>query len=413
MFDKKLGGNQLMKCLLENIILFLLKMLNFFRKRKGVALLSSPVPETNLGDQALLIGAITGIQKLSQDNILILKNSSIESPKTALKLYPEIKNIEFDEDSFLVFVTPQAFKDRIKLLFKLASYQSFFIIGADILDGSYGGHGSAIRKDIITKLNFLGVKCTILGSSLSEKVTAEAKDSLTTIDVHCHLFARDKYSFQRMQQLNIKSQLSADIAFLMNPKADLTLASFYGRHADTECLIGLCLKDSDLGENGQYEERYLILINRLLAKPDVTLVMLPHHPSDLLTIQGLVAKLSPDVLGRVLISNQLPSAADVKSLSKACDLVITGRMHVAIASLGSGTSVLCIPYGNKFEGLLSHFELDEEIYILSDKALSDIDSVYKKVEKILANLSESENIIKDKLNDVKQLSLKNLVALNR
>jgi polysaccharide pyruvyl transferase WcaK-like protein len=399
-----------MKHVLENILLYLLKALNIFRSRKGVALLSSPVPETNLGDQALLIGAIAGIQKLTNEPLLVLKNSSIESPKVALDNYPHLENIIINEKNFLAFVTPRAFKERMNLLFKLASYHSFFIIGADILDGSYGGHGSDIRKNIISKLDFLGVKCTILGSSLSDKMTDVAKSSLTTIDSRCNLFARDKYSFERMQQHNIKAELSADVAFLMAPK-ETAIDSFFGKTIATERVIGLCIKDSDLGDGTQVHNQYLELLNKLLLKPEVSLVVLPHHPNDLLTMKSLVSKLPAEFSSKTFISEKFPSAAEIKGLVKHCDLVITGRMHVAIASLGSNTSVLCIPYGNKFEGLLNHFQLDESMYILKDKSLSDLDSACLQVETILEHINDSQQQIIKMLPAVKELSIKNFFVL--
>jgi polysaccharide pyruvyl transferase WcaK-like protein len=399
-----------MKHVLENIFLYLLKALNIFRSRKGVALLSSPVPETNLGDQALLIGAIAGIQKLTNEPILILKNSSIESPKVALESYPHLENIIIDEKNFLAFVTPRAFKERMHLLFTLASYHSFFIIGADILDGSYGGHGSNIRKDIISKLDFLGVKCTILGSSLSDKMTDVAKSSLTTIDSRCNLFARDKYSFERMQKHNIKAELSADVAFLMAPK-ETTIHSFFDKKIATERVIGLCIKDSDLGDDTQVHDQYLELLNKLLLKPEVSLVILPHHPNDLLTMKSLVSKLPAEFSSKTFISEKFPSAAEIKGLVKHCDLVITGRMHVAIASLGANTSVLCIPYANKFEGLLNHFQLDEKMYILKDKSLSDLDSACLQVETILEHINDSQQQIIKMLPVVKELSIKNFFVL--
>jgi polysaccharide pyruvyl transferase WcaK-like protein len=399
-----------MKHVLENILLYLLKALNLFRSRKGVALLSSSIPESNLGDQALLVGAIVGIQNLTNQPLLVLKHGSLESPRVALENYPQLENIIIDEKNFLAFVTPRAFKERMNLMFTLASYHSFFIIGADIIDGIYGGQGSDIRKDIISKLDFLGVKCTMLGSSLSDKVTDEAKSSLTTIDSRCNLFARDKYSLERMHQHNIKAELSADVAFLMSPK-DTTIESFFGKKITTERVIGLCLKDTDLGEDIQVHNQYLELLTKLLFKPEVSLVILPHHPNDFLTMKSLVSKLPTKFSSKVFISDKFPSAAEIKGLAKHCDLVITGRMHVAIASLGANTSVLCIPYANKFEGLLNHFQLDENMYILKDKSLTDLDSACLQVETILEHINDSQQQISKMLPAVKELSIKNFFVL--
>ena len=39
------------------------------------------------------------------------------------------------------------------------------------------------------------------------------------------------------------------------------------------------------------------------------------------------------------------------------DLVLTGRMHLAIAALGMGTPPLCVAYMDKFEGLFHLFDI--------------------------------------------------------
>ena len=52
------------------------------------------------------------------------------------------------------------------------------------------------------------------------------------------------------------------------------------------------------------------------------------------------------------------SAWDVKGLCAHLDGVLTGRMHLAIAALGTGTPPLSVAYRGKFEGLMRHIGLD-------------------------------------------------------
>jgi polysaccharide pyruvyl transferase WcaK-like protein len=47
----------------------------------------------------------------------------------------------------------------------------------------------------------------------------------------------------------------------------------------------------------------------------------------------------------------------LKAIAGLADGVLTGRMHLAIASLGMGVPVVALTYQGKFEGLFRHFDL--------------------------------------------------------
>ena len=51
------------------------------------------------------------------------------------------------------------------------------------------------------------------------------------------------------------------------------------------------------------------------------------------------------------------NAWELKHLAGMVDLVLTGRMHLAIAALGMGTPPLCVAYMDKFEGLFHLFNI--------------------------------------------------------
>lgn len=55
------------------------------------------------------------------------------------------------------------------------------------------------------------------------------------------------------------------------------------------------------------------------------------------------------------------SAAEVKAICGELDLVLSGKMHLAIACLGQATPVACISYQDKFEGLFQQFDLENMI----------------------------------------------------
>ena len=75
-------------------------------------------------------------------------------------------------------------------------------------------------------------------------------------------------------------------------------------------------------------------------------------------------------------------AAEVQALCAELDIVLSGRMHCAIACLSQGTPVACITYQDKFEGLFEHFGLqgmtiDPEVSLRSGKLLEFFLPIYQ------------------------------------
>jgi polysaccharide pyruvyl transferase WcaK-like protein len=81
---------------------------------------------------------------------------------------------------------------------------------------------------------------------------------------------------------------------------------------------------------------------------------------------------------RVLLAQGPYTAADVKQCCQHFDLVLTGRMHLMIATLGRDIPVVAVEYQGKFAGALRHFGLGAES-LLSPLEVCDADSLYRCV----------------------------------
>src|SRR5690606_38460727 len=68
-------------------------------------------------------------------------------------------------------------------------------------------------------------------------------------------------------------------------------------------------------------------------------------------------QLHPEHAARCLRYLKPASAAEVKTLCRELDFILTARMHLAIAALGSGTPAAAFDYHEKFTGLFRWFEL--------------------------------------------------------
>jgi len=74
-------------------------------------------------------------------------------------------------------------------------------------------------------------------------------------------------------------------------------------------------------------------------------------------LEAIAARLPEDLAAHTRILTETASAAELKALAGAVDLVVSGRMHLAIGALGMGVPAGGVVYQGKFEGLYQHFDL--------------------------------------------------------
>ncbi|MDP5130361.1 MAG: polysaccharide pyruvyl transferase family protein [Paraglaciecola sp.] len=352
----------IIKTLVRNFILNLLALyLRCFSKRAAdqVALIAPPIPCKNLGDQALLLGSLHELLSNNKKvSVIQIANDSCSEALTKAKVKFDKQNIH---DEFMAaFVSDNSFTERWRLLKFMASKAHCYVIGADVLDGTYNPSETKIIFDMCLLLSKSGVSVNLISASFSKNIANEAKQGLRSINNKVKLYCRDYYSQQRVKQF-CDADLSADVAFLMPPS---TILSGYSEPPEMSGLtIGLCLKNTDLN-NQQNKQAFLDEIERFASlNSNINFIALPHFQTDFEELQNLAAL--SDVLKRyIIMPHALPSAPDIKNMAMRCDFVITGRMHVAIAAISQGVPVLCLSYGDKFAGLLRHFSLPEKELVL-------------------------------------------------
>lgn len=362
------------------------------------AIIAAPLIIRNLGDQALLIGSLQELSEQSQKIAVI--QTSTENAQDFLSTLPlPHENITIIEDLYPAFVSDFSFLERLKLFLLLSKYESCFIIGADILDGSYNQDEARIIFDIAKLVSTLGVCVRIVSASFSRDISEETKNGLANLPEEVNLYCRDVYSQERVEPY-FNAELSADAAFLMKPAI---YSSFYNfERDDTDLVIGICLKKDDL----KNEEEKLCFVKDLselvLSQKKITFLALPHYHTDLDEMIELFNS-STLLSESVVFPSSMPLAPDVKYMCGFCDLVITGRMHVAIASLGMGVPPICFSYNNKFAGLVKFFDLDPDAFVFK----SYNEQFKESILSVISNERLLKNTIKAALVNVKAFSKKN------
>jgi polysaccharide pyruvyl transferase WcaK-like protein len=91
----------------------------------------------------------------------------------------------------------------------------------------------------------------------------------------------------------------------------------------------------------------------------LSFLLIPHDVrgkvSDVSLAKALLESILPEIKPYCM---QVPApcrAAEIKAICADIDIVLSGKMHLAIACLGQGTPVACVTYQDKFEGLFKHF----------------------------------------------------------
>ena len=301
----------------------------------------------------------------------------------------------------------------------IRQHHALFVMGADILDGKYG---AALVQRIAAYCNHsvaLGIPATMLGFSFNRHPRIPAVHALSRLHPKVTINIRDQPSLERFTRIvGIPARLCTDSAFLMppataplpEPEAWIAAMRHEGRtpvginlsaHALAPAIAqaGLDRLIDCLAEQFRHAGEQ----NRL------AFMLLPHdlksQSGDVPMLQALKEALQQKGFTHVRYT-LIDQPDKIKRLTRFLDLVITGRMHLVIASLGSGTPALSITYQDKFEGLYQHFDLSLEHTITPIQCLSD--AFLRKINDAFMHRHDNRARILSHLPRVKALASRNL-----
>lgn len=256
---------------------------------------------------------------------------------------------------------------------------SVFVIGADMLDGAYRPSASLALMEIANEAASVGIPSTITGFSFNQKPNQQCVEMLRSIAGRVRLCVRDPQSYERVVELvGDRAIYVADVAFMLRPDETTSEAATMIEWIDNQKMrgnfvLGLNLNPLLSSHFGLASYRDLVAValkairrfsERIGKDHDVSIVGIPHDrrqsPSDrelLLEVERQLASSPGNLEMRILPDTS--SAATVKSVCGHLNLLLTGRMHAAIAALGMGTPVMPIDNQGKVRGLLDHFQIPE------------------------------------------------------
>lgn len=295
------------------------------------------------------------------------------------------------------------------------------VLGADVLDGFYSVDTSLHILYTARVAAECGIDVRVVGFSWNANPSEQVIQAVKQMPGSVEFWLRDPVSHERFQaSCQREARLGADIAFLLRPASDSSsvhhLLQWSEKHrASGAVLVGINVNAlafgirPDMGSDGTWKaviSAYARSIERLLDEyPSIRVVLLPHDvrgkTSDREASTQLFGALSKEKQALCYLPSNYYGAAEAKAMVTLLDCVSSGRMHLLVASLGSGVPCGGIEYQGKLEGLMQHFGL-RGVVMRPEDALNG--GLYRHLEDLYKTRDERRLVVRDRLPHVLSLA---------
>ncbi len=299
------------------------------------------------------------------------------------------------------------------------------LLGADCMDGFYSPAISLTLlglHDLFSRTS--GVESRLMGFSFNADPYWPMCFAFRCISDETLINLRDEVSLERFRKkTKSPAGLVADSAFMLSPDygfsgyRDLEDWVSIRRNAGAKYIIGVnfhpMLRKYD-GLDSIKEDAIILArnIETILREDHATdFVLIPHDDRSKLTDNLMLGTMADYLYGkgfaeRIYYRPEVYRATQLKALCRLLDGLVSSRMHLAIAALGQGKSVLAASYQGKFEGLFRHFNIPEDYLLPPDVFISD--QMVEVFHRYIKNLPQLTFQVETMLPSVTLLSEKNM-----
>lgn len=299
------------------------------------------------------------------------------------------------------------------------------VLGADCMDGYYSADMTLSLLALADMASRLGIRVTILGFSFNDQPAARLASAFNAVSERVSINVRDEVSLQRFNRFcSAKARLVTDSAFMLQPVVDSPavreLSAWVQAHkAAGRLVLGFNVHPMLIKSPTPEQLNALIgnvteALRGFMAESDVAIALISHDyrgsSGDDVCLKPIHGQLSPAFTSRIFYTEIACSAAELKGMAGLMDGVVTGRMHLAIASLGMGTPVAALTYQDKFQGLMQHLGLPQDL-LLPPQQLSSPGPLGELLRRFVRDLEKHRATVAKRLIDVKQMSAANVSTL--
>lgn len=368
------------------------------------------------GDEAMIQGVVQFIRKQSPSVEVAVVTSSPEASAAAVRMG---------------FQPLQVWEAQFSLTQVLRAIDGFgadaaVVVGGDVMDGYYNPATTTRLLALADMLCRQGVHTNVLGFSFNDQPRRSLRAVFNAVDAGVRLNVRDPISFARFGRFTqAKAQLAADAAFLLPPDSNApgvqTVAEWARkRQAAGDVVVGFNLhpslfKGAPARQVNQLVDAAASALIDVSAQRAVSWMLLPHDYRGALGDDACLTPLA-EALERAALTQRFhhvrgeKSAAQLKALAGLADGVCTGRMHLAIASLGMGVPAAAITYQDKFEGLFRHFDLPPWL-LLTPQQAAQPQYLLRTLTRFIDELAALRAQVAARLPNVKAAAELNLMGL--
>jgi len=234
----------------------------------------------------------------------------------------------------------------VRFLFSLVFVDHFLVLGTDVFDGNYAASRPMFWLTLCNWALAAGVPTRIVSFSFSEEPNAEVLTAIRNSDRRLEFFCRDEVSLRRfVRHTGLPATLTADLAFLLLPD---TSSTAYQRCRD-QVTDSRSRGNAVIGVNFNsltFSADYSTSVNScktsldaiLRRVPSAFVLLIPHdsrfNNMDLAVARDVYRLTDDSLKQRIVLIDSRLHAWDVKAIVGLLDVVVTGRMHLAIAALG-------------------------------------------------------------------------------
>ena len=312
----------------------------------------------NLGDQAMIGGLVEILKQRGITDIGIVTFGSDNPWKT----------IAGTHHAFAL----KGMINSLILIWRMSHYERFYYPGADVIDGAYSVTMVRRALHLATMADRLGLKAAICGFSFNKEPEPLALEYLRRIPPGVRLCCRDLPSQSRLRdKLQRNVELVSDVAFCFPPDDASSIVQqvkhwIAQQRRQGRLILGVnvheqLIENNDTSSAQELLEKIAYALTAIATQRKIAFIFIPHvyrsARNDLEVLRDLRSCLNATLKASTLLIEEKCSAGEAKAIAGMVDLVFSGRMHLAIASLSQGVPVICLTYQDKFEGLMQHFGL--------------------------------------------------------
>lgn len=365
------------------------------------------------GDEAIIRGVL---------NLFSDKKIKVLTPRREIwKGWILDRNFTYQEEYVLLEELKNQFFEATHLV----------ILGADVMDGFYGEGDSLCRLEAAKKVLDLGGRVDVFSASFRANASKAVVDKIKEIGDGISYHIREKMSLENFEkQTGLRGQYFPDLAFLcektLTDKTKGTIAQIQSKKAENSIVIGLNFSEQacrgfydevSVEQRKEYVSNIIDFIIETVQNPYFVLIShdvreWEEHYSDSSYSKWageyITKKYSPDLFCQV--DNYLQET-EILSILPEMDIVVTGRMHLAIAAFRSGVIPVSYIGDNKY-GSLRNIEKFKGMFLermgRNDLVASNGEEFKAALEKIVKEMDSLKSDILS-INTSKEKELSDLV----